>query len=160
MENFKFSDKYCDKVIKYFSESNLLKPISNFERNHSMFIVKENSGFDWLWNDVNRLIQTNINSDHFLTLWISVLKYDKGNYFLSHEDSPNQNDNRFMSGGVELSKKDDFKGGEFVILNETVQFDRGSLISHNVTTPHEIKEVTNGTRWSLHFGINRRKSLV
>jgi len=160
MDNSKFSKEYCDKIVKYFSNSTLLKPISNFERKHKMFIVRENTGFDWLWDDVNTLIKTNINSDHFLTLWISVLRYDKGDYFSKHEDSPNQSDSRFMSGGIELSEKNDFEGGEFVILNETVEFDRGSLISHSVITPHEIKKVTNGTRWSLHFGINRKKSTI
>ncbi len=160
MENFKFTEEYCDNLINLFTSDEIVKPLDNFERKHKLFIVKENNVYTWLWDDVNKLIKSNLGDNHFLTLWISILRYDKGDYFLKHEDSPYQNDDRFMSGGVELSKENDFEGGEFVINNEAVEFERGKLITHGIKTPDEIKEVTKGTRWSLHFGINRKKSLV
>ena len=160
MKNLKFSEEYCDKLINIFTSDKVVHPVQNKERKNKIFLLRENQGYPWLWDDVNNLIKSNLGDDHFLTLWVIVLRYDKGDYILLHEDNPHQNDNRYMSGGVELSNKNDFEVGEFIINNKVVEFERGKLITHGVTTPHEVKEVTKGTRWSLHFGINRDKSLV
>ena len=41
------------------------------------------------------------------------------------------------------------------IKNKPIKFERGKLITHKVLDTHEITKCEKGTRWSLHFGINK-----
>ena len=38
---------------------------------------------------------------------------------------------------------------------EIIKFERGKLLTHKVLDTHEITKCEKGTRWSLHFGINK-----
>ena len=81
-------------------------------------------------------------------------------YFEKHIDRPKQDDNRYLSGGIELSDKSDFEGGQFVVKNIPILFEKGKLLTHKVTDSHEITKLKKGTRWSLHFGINKLKTIL
>jgi predicted 2-oxoglutarate/Fe(II)-dependent dioxygenase YbiX len=114
-----------------------------------------------LWDSVDNLIKNNLNNNHYLSKWIIVLRYDIGDYFNPHTDNPNPSDtdDRSLSGGIELSNKDDFDGGEYIVRDINNPFERGKLFTHKLTELHEITKVTKGTRWSLHFGIHKSKTL-
>ena len=76
-----------------------------------------------------------------------MLKYDIGDYFLPHIDRYNQDDDRYISGGIELSNEDDFKGGEFVVKNIKIPFERGKLINHKLNeTNTTIRVFENDSR--------------
>jgi hypothetical protein len=163
MVNYKFSDEQCDYIIKYFQS--LLHEYTGSGRKYKrLTIKKDDKQYEWLWNDVDTLIKENLGKDHLLTMWILVLRYDVGDYFLPHTDGVYVGENdRYLSGGVELSKKSDFDGGDFIFENKLLEFNRGSLITHGLDELHEITTVTRGTRWSIHFGINnkiREKSMI
>ena len=160
MTNYKLSNEYCDNIINHF-KNGLMENFQTLDRKYKKFIIYQNDEkYKYLWNDIDSLIKNNFGSNHYLSIWIIVLRYDIGDYFLVHEDRYNQDDDRYLSGGVELSNKSDFKGGEFIVNNVITPFERGKLMTHKVTELHEIKPITSGTRWSLHFGINKIKTLV
>lgn len=156
-----FTKEYCDSIINQFSKNNLIEKFEAHDRKYNRFIIYQNNEeYKYLWNDIDLLIKNNFGNNHYLSIWIIVLKYDIGDYFLPHTDRPNQDDDRYISGGIELSNEDDFKGGEFIVKNIKIPFHRGKLITHKVTDIHEIKPVISGTRWSLHFGINKSKNVI
>jgi hypothetical protein len=159
MVSYKLSNEYCDDIINHLND--LVEDFQTFDRKYKRFIIHQNNEeYKYLWNDIDLLIKNNFGNNHYLSIWIIVLRYDVGDYFLPHMDRYNQDDDRYLSGGVELSNKSDFEGGEFIVNNLITPFERGKLITHKVTELHEIKPIISGTRWSLHFGINKSKSLV
>ena len=164
MENYKLSKDYCKNIIKVFSENETMETLVTKNRSYKRFIIIENSElndkYEWFWNDIDNLIKNNLGNNHYLSLWIIILKYEKGQYFKKHQDRPTQDDDRYLSGGVELSDKNDFKAADFVVKGKTLKFERGKLITHRVTDVHEITECKNGIRWSLHFGINKQTNLI
>ena len=163
MENFKLSYEYCNKIIEVFNSPNLMETFISKDRSYKRFIIDDNSvnktKYIWLWDSVDNLIKTNLGNDYYLSIWVIILKYDSGDYFSLHADKPDQNDARCLSGGVELSNRYDFIGGDYIIQNIPNDFDRGRLVTHKVNVLHEITPVTHGTRWSLHFGINKIKNI-
>jgi len=171
MENYKFSKDYCNKLIKHFSENETMERFEDKDipkggyyqssRSYQRFIIWDNSvpdKYKWLWKDVDTLIKRNLGNNYYLSLWLIVLKYSKGDYFEKHQDRPTQDDGRCLSGGVQLSDKNDFEGADYVVKDEVMEFVRGKLFTHKLTDEHEITKTKKGTRWSLHFGINKLKT--
>ena len=60
-------------------------------------------------------------------------------------------------GGVELSERAEFTGGEFFINDKIVDFKKGRMFTHGFSDSHGVNMVTSGTRWSIHFLINNNK---
>ena len=164
MASCKLTEDYCNNIIKVFSEEETMETLVIKGRSYKRFIIHENSPiidkYQWLWNDIEDIVKCNLGNNHYLTIWIIVLKYDKGDYFEKHIDRPKQDDNRYLSGGIELSDKSDFEGGQFVVKNIPILFEKGKLLTHKVTDSHEITKLKKGTRWSLHFGINKQKQIL
>ena len=98
-----------------------------------------------------------------MKLFITLLVYNKGDFFGKHID--NQEDYKsstktVKSGGYLLNT--DYTGGEFLIEGKPLQVKVGELFLFGRNVEHEIKEVTSGVRYSLHFGVseNKPKSLL
>lgn len=162
MTSYKLTEDYCNNIIRVFSEEETMESYVSNDRAYKRFIISNHlnrvNKYQWLWNDINNIIKQNLGKEYFLTLWIIVLKYSKDDYFSTHKDRVRQDDDRCMSGGIELSGKNDFEGGNFIVKNVPVEFERGKLLTHKLTDSHEITKLENGARWSLHFGINKEKS--
>jgi len=79
-----------------------------------------------------------------------LLKYDKGEFYLQHTDHF-KTFPRTVSCSFALN--DDYEGGAFAFFNRNkiVKMKKGSalLFPSNFMYPHEIIEVTNGTRYSI-----------
>ena len=164
MASCKLTEDYCNNIIKVFSEEETMETFVIKGRSYKRFIIHENlpirDKYEWLWNDIEDIVKCNLGNNYRLTIWLIVLKYEKGDYFQKHLDRPNQDDDRCLSGGIELSDKSDFEGADFVVKNIPIEFERGKLLTHKVTDSHEITKLTKGTRWSLHFGINKQKEIL
>jgi hypothetical protein len=164
MENFKLTEDYCNNIIKVFSEKETMETFLSHNRLYKRFIIIENSElkdkYEWFWNDIDNLIKNNLGDNYNLSIWIIILKYEKGDYFEKHQDRPSQDDDRCLSGGIELSDKNDFEGANYVVKNKVMEFERGKLFTHRLTDEHEITKTKKGTRWSLHFGINKQNDLI
>lgn len=161
----KLTEDYCNNIIRVFSEEETMETfIIKGRRKYKRFIISNNSHlkskYQWLWNDIEDIIKYNLGNNHYLTIWIIVLKYDKGDYFKEHMDRPNQDDDRYLSGGIELSDESDFEGANYILKGKQIKFERGNLFTHALTDKHEITKTQKGTRWSLHFGINKQKEIL
>lgn len=116
----------------------------------------------WLYSFIDEFIKTNIGVEYGLIQRVTVLRYDTGDYFLTHTDGSgnafhNPNLQYHFYGGVELGERTDFDGGEFYIKNENVDFKKGRLFTHGFTDSHGVNTITSGTRWSIHFLIESNK---
>ena len=52
---------------------------------------------------------------------------------------------------------EDFEGGEFIINDKKLDTPIGSIFTFGRNEMHEVKPVTKGTRYSLHFVVNKPK---
>lgn len=165
MESYKLTEEYCNNIIKVFSEEETMERfVVKNDRAYKRFIIHNNSQlkdkYKWLWEGVDNVIKRNLGDNYYLTIWIIVLKYEKGDYFEKHQDRNSQDDDRCLSGGIELSDESDFEGANYLLKRKPVEFERGKLFTHKVTDEHEITKTKKGTRWSLHFGINKQKEFL
>jgi len=81
-------------------------------------------------------------------------KYEKGGYMSLHSDNIHHSHGQqygFPQATVLLFLNDNFKGGEFVVSELQLNIKKGDAIifPSNFMFPHEVKKVTQGTRWSI-----------
>lgn len=79
-----------------------------------------------------------------------LLRYKEGQFYITHTDTFAENP-REVSCSFALN--DDFEGGEFAFFNKEVGYklSKGSalMFPSNFMYPHEITQVTKGTRYSI-----------
>jgi len=156
--HFLFPEELSKRIIKHY-EDKLNHEDDNLR---DLFLYHEKDEDSWLWKEVGPFIQRNMGMNYKLIERVAVLKYEVGCHFKEHEDGPFNSSIAEYSGrrlpyhiygGVELSNEDDFEGGEFMVANKPVEFRTGRMFTHDFNTSHEVKEVTKGTRWAIHFPI-------
>ena len=81
-------------------------------------------------------------------------KYEKGGYMSLHSDNIHHSHGQqygFPQASVLLFLNDNFKGGEFIVSELQLNIKKGDAIifPSNFMFPHEVKKVTQGTRWSI-----------
>ena len=83
-----------------------------------------------------------------------VNKYEKGGYMSLHCDNIHHSHGQqygYPQASVLLFLNDNFEGGEFIVSELRLNINKGDAIifPSNFMFPHEVKEVTKGTRWSI-----------
>ena len=156
--NFLLNDEYSNRIkLEYFNKLEVME--SEIRKQKNYHIYDSNS---WVHDCVNELISKNLGSEYHLIARVTVLKYESGDFFLKHKDGPSNTKlnpslpNHFY-GGVELSERSTFSGGEFFINDKIVDFKKGRMFTHGFSDSHGVNMVTSGTRWSIHFLINNNK---
>jgi len=81
-------------------------------------------------------------------------KYEKGGYMSLHCDNIHHSHGQqygYPQATVLLFLNDNFEGGDFIVSELQLQIKKGDAIifPSNFMFPHEVKEVTKGTRWSI-----------
>jgi hypothetical protein len=112
----------------------------------------------WLWNAVDDMLKVNIGPEYSLLQRVTILRYDPGDFFDSHQDGPwnsrvSFNLPKHFYGGIEICEKSEFEGGEFFIDDKNIPFQKGRLFTHSWDSWHGIRKLTKGRRWSLDFLI-------
>lgn len=125
-------------------------------RKQKLFSEKDHTSE--IFNSINKIIKVNLGEEYLLLRRVTILRYDEGDFFAEHSDGPgNRANNKELPyhfyGGIELSNREDFDGGEFFIKGQNVNFKKGRLFTHGYDDLHGVREVTRGTRWSIHFLI-------
>tara|TARA_B100001564_G_scaffold176325_1_gene148316 strand:+ start:213 stop:683 length:471 start_codon:yes stop_codon:yes gene_type:complete len=147
--------EYCKKVINEFLNDNDMIDYKSDNRKHKRRTLTDENF--WLWKSIDNLIKSNLGPDYYLSQWVVGLRYDKGDYFLEHSDGYGHG-TRILSGGIELSNENDYKGGKYTLKGLDGKNKRGYLFVHKPDEVHEITEVTKGTRYSLHFCISKNSN--
>ena len=81
-----------------------------------------------------------------------IIKYEKGSYFKKHIDG-NSKSERTLTIMIQLSDAHEYDGGELVTYSNDkptiCSKELGNVILIDSTKPHEVLEITKGTRYSL-----------
>ncbi len=146
LECKKIKDLYVSKLI--FQESSIRK-----QKNYH-----ETDTNSWLYNFIDNFIKKNIGDKYSLLQRVTILKYEQGDFFLKHTDgiwnSTLSKELPFhFYGGIELSERKEFDGGEFFIKDKKVDYLKGRLFTHGFEDSHGVEKIKKGIRWSLHFLI-------
>ena len=120
LQDHKFYD-----VLKNF----VLKGLENYSKQHPKFVVTHHTNF-------------------------RLNKYSKGGFMSKHCDNIHHSHGQqygYPHVSVLLFLNDDYEGGEFVVADETYVTKKGSslIFPSNFMFPHEVKPITDGTRWSV-----------
>jgi hypothetical protein len=107
-----------------------------------------------------------INKNYKVSNWITFLIYKEGDFFGRHKDDDFNlidKENPIYSGGYLLN--DTFEGGEFIVGDKKLNVQVGELFIFERHLYHEVKEITKGIRYSLHFAvelsdIKKNKNLI
>ena len=158
-DKFILSEPECRK-IKNLYESKIFLQESNIRKQKNYHEIDTNS---WLYNLIDDFIKKNIGKKYSLLERVTILKYEQGDFFLKHTDGIWNNTLSkelpfHFYGGVELSEKKEFEGGEFFIKDKKVHYLKGRLYTHGFDDSHGVEEVKKGKRWSLHFLITDYKT--
>lgn len=136
-----------DKEIRNVLECRI--PLPNWFEDKIKLFLYEN-GYE---------IQKSIN-------FYAFLKYTQGCYFKQHTDSKKfGNSNRKVTVIVELSDREDYQGGEFILDSKLVEKNKGDAILFNYHDLHELKEVISGDRisfvgWVLDTELSSHKKSI
>jgi len=83
---------------------------------------------------------------------ITLLIYEKGDFFGEHRDTATY-EIGILSGNYLLN--DEFEGGDFILDGKKLEVGVGELFTFGRDILHEVKKVTSGIRYSMHFFIDK-----
>ena len=147
-----FSKEECEKIIslsntipsekskKYFPNEN--------EINYSVWNIYRTTETDWIFEKLFIYFtnETGIKIKNKLDI-VHLHNYKKGNKFKKHKDNlyPTQIHN------IGVCLNDDYEGGEFVLYEPDFILPKkqGSIYTFESLRSHEVKEITEGERWSI-----------
>ena len=91
----------------------------------------------------------------------SLLNYKKGDFFMRHTDIFKNFEWRRYTLNIQLDNK--YQGGDYVIyLNDSeiiLNKEPGTAIAYWSGYEHEVKEITNGERWSIVLTVPKQMLL-
>ena len=97
---------------------------------------------------------------------VKFMRYQKGDNLVRHVDFSKYGvDIIYKTYLVQLSKSDEYTGGDLIVGDEVQSREQGSLFIINPTTPHEVTKVLSGERLSLVLflmeeNLNFKKSII
>jgi hypothetical protein len=109
--------------------------------------------FKWFENVSNILLSPNTKKQN-----ISLLKYETGDFFTKHTDIYKNFEWRRWTLNIQLDNK--YDGGDYIIYLEngemiTLSKEPGTAIAYWSGYEHEIKEITNGIRYSIVTSLSK-----
>ena len=128
---------------------------------YRVFVIKNTLETEWMFNkllewfsDVNDI---KINYDNKVEL-CTLHQYGVGDAFSRHKDLAKGFDSRRYNLGIQLN--DSYEGGEYMCWDDTnnevlISKQTGTALSYHCRISHEIREITNGERWSIVMPITK-----
>jgi hypothetical protein len=154
-EYFNISDSFnfVDGNKLVFTES---------DTSYRVFVIKNTIETEWMFNkllewfsDVNDIELDSNNKVQLCT----IHQYGVGNKFSKHIDLAKGYEGRRYNLGIQLN--DSYEGGKYICWddnNNEVLISRkiGTVTSYHCRIWHEIKEITDGERWSVVMPIKKQ----
>lgn len=158
MENFE-----VDKILEVLNSTdceNYFDYPKEYYGKYKRYNISKISEFKFVRELINKDLSL-LNENYEVSDFISLLKYVETDFFGRHKDVAytNQSNKKVVKSGIYLLNKD-FTGGEFLLENEIIPLDIGEIFLFNRTMYHEVKKITSGTRYSLHFAVIEKNSTV
>ena len=97
---------------------------------------------------------------------VKIIRYEEGNFLGRHADFSKYGANLlFKTYMIQLSKHDDYTGGDLIVENKIMSRVQGSCITISSTDLHEVTKILSGERFSLVLfltekNLNLTKSLL
>jgi len=145
----------CDSIIE-FGKNNVNKGINKYPQlfdisfhtcllplNHESHLLLEDA-----WHDASKFLDISID---FVEPY-ELKRYTSDDFFGKHTDNYLCNLSRIdrkITFSIQLSDKEDFTGGDFIILHQPGPKTKGSIVAFPSFFPHEVKPINSGERWSL-----------
>ncbi len=133
-------------------------------RSNVWVFLDELEEFNFVRDIIDKDLQS-IDKTYRCGEFYTLLIYEKGDFFAEHTDkssvysdseistSPQDEEKILFTGGYELNR--DYKGGNFIIDGKELDVDIGELFYFSRDILHEVKEVKEGIRYSIHFSIEK-----
>jgi len=152
---FLLSDDICKKIISEYKDKVVLAK-TDIRQQKIYHELNENS---WLWNEIQKLISSNLGDSYSVYSRVTILKYTKGDYFLEHKDDVDKtgSDPRFFTVTIQLTPSDKYIGGDVVVDRKNIidkKIGSAALWGSNII--HEVKNIQEGSRNSLVFFISSK----
>lgn len=162
-----FSPEECEKVKSLWSSEageavtggkgdSLLTHIPNDIRKTEVSWIEHSQETDWLYHKLHKVVMDcNLSRYGFeLTGFLEKLQlthYREGDHYGWHQDSgPGEFSVRKLSLVVQLSKPEEYEGGELEFLSKSkAPSEQGDIVLFPSYNAHQVTPVTKGERYSL-----------
>lgn len=178
-----FSKEECEKIINFYkifpasAKKRKLEPKIDLENNRVDYIIKntknEKLGKSFYVYDIDRDENTEWIFEKLLNWFqkvsgiklketptvngMTLLNYRVGDFFMKHKDIYPGFEWRRWTINIQLDNQ--YKGGDYIlysgdkeiVLNKNI----GNTIAYWAGTEHEVKEITEGERWSIVCSVNK-----
>ena len=172
-----FSEEECDLIksyvklqptdtTEYFDTSDNFKFIdgnklvfTKFNTSYRVFVIKNTLETEWMFNKLlewfSNVNDIKINYNNKVAS-CTLHQYNVGDAFSKHLDLTKGFESRRYNLGIQLN--DSYEGGEYICWDDNnneilISKKIGTVISYHCRIWHEIKEITNGERWSIVMPI-------
>jgi hypothetical protein len=162
------SKDYSDKIIRW--RDFLKVSIGDYPNlSNSWLSLTKFKEFDFVRDIINKDLQ-NIDNDYRCANFdipngayqgpITFMIYKKGDFITEHRDGSSYGGgilsstyNFQMGGGYLLNNE--YKGGNFILDGKKLEVGVGEVFTYGRDVLHEVTEVIEGIRYSLHFFIDK-----
>lgn len=170
-----FTEQECNKIIEYSKiykntdNSFRLNPNVNIIDNrltsadgvlsYYVFAIRNDLNTEWFFNKLINWfsLQSGIKLNPNQKIQMCTLHcYNTGDKFPKHTDLTREFEDRRYNLGIQLNN--DYEGGEYLCWDDKnnevlLSKETGTAVAYHCRIPHEIKEITNGKRWSIVMPI-------
>jgi hypothetical protein len=157
------------ELIKYFNiKDNFFNFIDGnklvFDKTNTsyrVFVIKNTLETEWMFNKLlewfSNVNDIRINYDNKIES-CTLHQYCVGDKFSKHRDLMEGSETRRYNLGIQLN--DSYDGGEYLCWDDDnnevlISKQIGTALSYHCRILHEIKEITNGERWSIVMPIKK-----
>jgi predicted 2-oxoglutarate/Fe(II)-dependent dioxygenase YbiX len=128
---------------------------------YEVYTILNNNETNWFYDKLinwfSEVSEVKIDKT-FKTLICTLHRYTIGDHFTKHIDLIKGYEERRYNLGIQLN--DDYDGGEYITWDDSgneiiINKEPGTALGYHCRIWHEIKEITNGERWSIVMPIEK-----
>lgn len=169
-----FSKEECERIINYsklednkptFIQNSKVEYFNNRIKikdkiSYNIYKIYNTNETEWMFNKLLKWFSEKNNvklNDNSKPISCTLHQYIIGDKFIKHTDLNKGFEDRRYNVGIQLNV--DYEGGEYLCydINDkpiSISKEIGTALSYHGRVPHEIKEITNGSRWSIVMPIH------
>lgn len=148
LEKTYFTKLECNEIINY-SENIATHDWERINNINNKYFIKDISKLELTQNVFQRYINKNLPNYKIDNIGVYILKYLKGDFFGRHMDKGNTEFAHDAISNINTILNDEYEGGEFYLDDLLYKKPIGEIYNYDSITYHEVKPITNGTRYSL-----------
>ena len=147
-----FTPDECDEIIKHAETLNNweLHEIPDIKKYERCSIID----LEWASKKVIKYLKEHSDIEITEPTFLICFRFKTGGFFVKHKDYvPEMEFYNKLLFNVNSILNEDFEGGKFILNDVEYPLNRGYMYYYNSDILHEVTEVTNGTRYTLMFGV-------